>query len=228
MPQPLQFESSLVGSTHEVPHLVCPVAHAAAHRPCEHTCWDPHAVAHLPQFWPSSCRLTHVPLQSVLPSAHAHLPIAHVNPEGQGAPQPPQLAVSVCVSTHVPEQNVIEGSEHVSSQTPLMHWAPCGQNPQLLPSPPASEPLALKPALRCDEQAGARTIGATASRQRAPRSSERAGRWLEVCITPVLTSKPGALQARPMGRRSRRRESLPGAHDHAHRPHGSGGRMAAA
>lgn len=112
MPHPPQLLGSLTVSTQLVPHFERPIGHEVEHSPDEHTCGSGHAVEHLPQFFASPARSTHLPVQTENPAGHAtHFPAMQSAAFPHWTPHPPQLSLSAMKLTHFPLQSALPGAQ---------------------------------------------------------------------------------------------------------------------
>jgi hypothetical protein len=72
--QPPQFESSVLVSTHELPHAVSEAAHFDTHLPCEQSCPVAQGPPQLPQFRASAIVFEQVAPHWVCPEGQLHSP----------------------------------------------------------------------------------------------------------------------------------------------------------
>ena len=99
-PQPLQFFSSVLGSTQAPSHTSAVDGQPQA--PFVQVSTPGHACPHVPQSSLLVARLAQASPQSTRGDTQAHEPPTHDCPVGQAWPHPPQFFSLVCGSTHVP------------------------------------------------------------------------------------------------------------------------------
>jgi hypothetical protein len=113
LPQPPQFELSVLVLTHWPLHSASPVGQLQA--PVVHVVPPVQVTLHAPQLFESVCSLTHDPPQFVVGAVHEapQTPALQVCVDEQTVPHVPQLFGSVCVVTHTPPQErVPDGHKH--------------------------------------------------------------------------------------------------------------------
>lgn len=94
-----QLVMSVLLFTHAEPQRVSPPAQDRAQLPFEHTSFDAHLLAQLPQFSGSACVLRQALLHCCFGGEQPHAPAMQLLPGPQVTPHTPQLFVSVVVST---------------------------------------------------------------------------------------------------------------------------------
>jgi hypothetical protein len=99
VPQPPQFELSVVVFTHALPQWVRPALHWQTL--FTHAELAGQTLPHMPQLPGSDCVLTQAPPQLTWPAGHWQLLLMHESPAPQTLPHAPQLAGSTRVSAHL-------------------------------------------------------------------------------------------------------------------------------
>jgi hypothetical protein len=121
VPQVPQFESEVWVSTQPPPHDVVPVGHVVTHAPMAHRLPVAHTCPHEPQSFASLRRSTHVPEQTLCPTAHWQSPAMQCAPPVHALAHAPQFVSLLRRSTHDPLQSVRPVEQPVGVHVPAEH-----------------------------------------------------------------------------------------------------------